>query len=342
MDRVVMPFNTDWLYRPEDRPSFARRSCSEKGFRRVSLPHANIELPWHNFDNAEYQFVSWYRKHFALPGELKGRRLFVRFDGVMIAAEVFVNGTKVASHKGGYVPSSVDITDHVTFGPRARNVMAVRVDSRERPDIPPYGGVADYLSFGGIYRDVWLTAVSPFFVADVFARPRDVLQEAKRLELSVALANESDAPRAGALTAELLDGRGRCLRRATSTEVEVSDRQVVELELTGLSRVKLWDLDSPEPLHGARHPVGGRPGARHHRGAAWLPPGGVHQGGAVPPERQGSQAVRPGPAPDLPPRGRRRSGPASEARRGNHEVGPRMQHRPHEPLPAVAPLPRPV
>jgi beta-galactosidase len=251
MDRVVMPFNTDWLYRPEDRPSFARRSCSEKGFRRVSLPHANIELPWHNFDNAEYQFVSWYRKHFALPRELKGRRLFVRFDGVMIAAEVFVNGTKVASHKGGYVPLGVDITDHVTFGPRARNVMAVRVDSRERPDIPPYGGVADYLSFGGIYRDVWLTAVSPFFVADVFARPRDVLQEARRLELSVALANESEAPRAGALTAELLDGRGRCLRRATSAEVEVSDRRVVELELTGLSRVKPWDLDSPD-LYTAR------------------------------------------------------------------------------------------
>src|ERR1019366_9257500 len=153
MQRIVQNLNVDWLYLPQDFKKAARKICPEGKFRKVSLPHTNIELPYHNFSEQEHCFVSWYRRHFIVPKEARGRRVFIDFAGVMIAATVFVNGKPAGpEHKGGYTPFSFDITDLVKIG--KSNVLSVRVDSTERKDIPPFGHVVDYLTFGGIYRDV--------------------------------------------------------------------------------------------------------------------------------------------------------------------------------------------
>ncbi|MFN8561901.1 MAG: hypothetical protein U0703_09835 [Anaerolineae bacterium] len=114
----------------------------------MTLPHANVVLPYHNFDNLEYQFISTYRKRFTLPEPLNGRRLYVDFDGAMIAATVSINGHSFDEHDGGYVPFSFDLTDYLRDGERP----AGEVDSTERPDIPPYGYIVDYLTFGGLPR----------------------------------------------------------------------------------------------------------------------------------------------------------------------------------------------
>ncbi len=58
----------------------------------------------------------------------------------------------------------------------------MRLDSTERPDVPPNGNVVDYLTFGGIYRDVHLRYVEPVHIADVFVRPLDVLTDAPKLK----------------------------------------------------------------------------------------------------------------------------------------------------------------
>jgi beta-galactosidase len=245
MDRTIIPLNTDWLYCPDDKPSFSRRRCSEKAFAPVSLPHTNVELPYHNFDNQEYQFVSWYRKHFTLANRLSGHRILIEFDGVMMAAEVYVNGRKLADHKGGYVPFTVDATEVVKLGKEADNVIAVRVDSHERADIPPCGGMVDYLTFGGIYRDVRILAVNPLHIAGVFARPCDVLERTKRLEVSVELANASAGKRRAALVAELLDPCGKVVGRAEAERPVAEEAGIVEMKLESLKGIRLWQLDDP-------------------------------------------------------------------------------------------------
>ncbi len=50
-------------------------------------------------------------------------------------------------------------------------MLAVEVDSTERPDIPPFGENIDYLTFGGIYREVGLRIVPPVFIENIFAKP---------------------------------------------------------------------------------------------------------------------------------------------------------------------------
>ena len=107
--------------------------------------------------------------------------MFADFDGVMVNATVVLNGVTVAAHQGGYLPCSAELTGHLAPGD---NVLAVVVDARwldVPPDNPP-GGTAsvDYLQPGGIYRDVTLRVVPDVFIADVFAKPVNVLSRGPR------------------------------------------------------------------------------------------------------------------------------------------------------------------
>ena len=137
--RQVVRLNQEWLYLPKNKVEARLPEFDETGFHPVTLPHTNVELPWHNFNDQEYQFVSWYRRHVNAPQSWQGKRLLLQFDGVMIAAKVWVNGKPVGEHKGGYTPFTFDVTDAIALG--RDNVIAVCVDSRERTDIPPFGNV---------------------------------------------------------------------------------------------------------------------------------------------------------------------------------------------------------
>lgn len=143
--RTLIPFNDGWLYHPEPVDDTA----PDSRFEPVTLPHANIVLPHHNFDNAEYQFISTYRRRFTPPELEPGQRLFVDFEGAMIASTVALNGVRLGEYRGGFTPFSFDLTDQLVPG---GDLLTVHLDSRERTDIPPYGFVVDYLTFGNLPR----------------------------------------------------------------------------------------------------------------------------------------------------------------------------------------------
>lgn len=181
--RSEILFNDGWLFLPEK----VDQSKPDSAFESVTIPHTNKMFPHHSFDDAEYQFISTYRKRFALPEALNGRRLFLDFDGAMIATTVTINGHTFEEYKGGYTPFSFDITDFVNAD--GENVLDVHVDSTERRDIPPYGHVIDYMIFGGIYRDVKLRYVEPVYIKNVFVKPFDVLTDHPCLEVDVTVHN---------------------------------------------------------------------------------------------------------------------------------------------------------
>ena len=160
-------------------------------------------FPWHSFDEKEFQFVSIYRRHFKLAPP-PGRRVFVDFAGVMTAATVTINGHKLGEYRGGYTPFSFDLTPHLNAD--GSNVLAVEVDSTERPDIPPFGENIDYLTFGGIYREVALRIVPPVFIENMFAKPVDVLERWPPRGSEVPARAAQPAERALTLKVELRDG----------------------------------------------------------------------------------------------------------------------------------------
>ena len=233
--RRVYSLNRNWLFRRSAVPGADSPGFDESGFRPVTLPHSNIELPWHGFNDKDYEFVSTYRRHFVAPPSWQGKRVFVDFDGVMTASKLTFNGRRFPEYRGGYTPFSFELTPHLKLD--ADNLLVVTVDSTERPDIPPFGGAIDYLTFGGIYREVALRIVPPVYIENLFAKPVDVLEGGRRVEVKCVL--DGQATDAHTVKVELRDGA----RVLSSAEGPLSAQP---LTLSNLGTVELWDLDHPK------------------------------------------------------------------------------------------------
>ena len=177
--RQIKFINSNWLYRAEFKEEYINGNINENDFTKVDIPHTNIELPYNYFDEREYQFISCYAKRLNLDSNNKGKKIYVDFEGVMLACDVYLNGNHITSHKGGYTPFSADITDFIKYD--EENILVVKVDSTERKDIPPYGNVVDYLTYGGIYREVSLRIVDQTHINNIYTRTYNCLEESKKL-----------------------------------------------------------------------------------------------------------------------------------------------------------------
>ena len=132
----------------------------------VRLPHTVQEMPLHYGDHTAYQMVCGYRRKLELGKELAGKRLFLQFDGAAHIATVYVNGQELTTHCCGYTAFRVEITDAVKLD--GTDLLAVRLDTTENPAIPPFGFVVDYLTYGGLYREVWLDVKDRSFIEDLY------------------------------------------------------------------------------------------------------------------------------------------------------------------------------
>lgn len=236
--RSIIRFNHDWLYIPQAVDA----TTPDSDFESITIPHTNKTLPWHNFDDQEYQFISTYRKRFTLDYGINGRRVYLDFDGVMQATTVTINGHTFPEHKGGFTPFSFDLTEYLN--PEGENLLEVQVDSNERSDIPPHGGQVDYLVFGGIYRDVYLRLVDPVHISNVRVKTFDVLTDNPRVEVDVWVKNQSDIEQKKAIYAGF---------EVTENHVAENQQQVIinayeTIKYTlniSTPNVEIWSLENP-------------------------------------------------------------------------------------------------
>ena len=134
--------------------------------QEVRIPHTCKELPFHYFDEEDYQMLSGYRKFILIPKEWEKKQLLLTFEGVAHGCEVFINEIKAGEHFCGYTAFTLDISKLVVYG--EKNLITVKVDSREDLNIPPFGNVIDYMTYGGIYRDVYLELKEENYLQEVF------------------------------------------------------------------------------------------------------------------------------------------------------------------------------
>ena len=217
--------NNDWLWSPEyDEQMVGPAYEGEGSMQHVRIPHTVKVTPLNYFDAHEYQMVSCYRNTFTAPEEWKGKKVFVTFDAVAHDAEVFINGLFAAKHSCGYTAFTVDLTEHLRFG--GDNVIAVKCDSNETLNVPPFGFVIDYMTYGGIYREVHLDVKENDFIRDVFVYAG----------MNKKVRIQTDVEGEGELAAKITDTRdgkivfeGPCGKDA---EIEVPEAE-------------LWTLESP-------------------------------------------------------------------------------------------------
>ena len=169
MTKLRIYVNNDWQFAYNFNENMLSADYDGSALESVRIPHTTKELPFNYFSEDEYQTISLYRKSLFAEEEWRGNRVLLTFDGVAHYAEVFLNGEKIGEHYSGYTAFTLDLTDHLRYG--EDNTLAVKVDSRESLNIPPFGNVIDYMTYGGIYREVYLDIKNPTYIADIFVKP---------------------------------------------------------------------------------------------------------------------------------------------------------------------------
>lgn len=240
--RKTVRLNNDWYYQPRFDADMIK-DHDLKGFEKVNLPHTNVELPYNYFDEKDYQIVSCYKKWFEVDRIEDNQSVFMRFEGVMTMAEVFINGTSVGKHVGGYTPFELDITEQVNFD--SANIMTVMVDSRELSDIPPFGGQIDYLTYGGIYREVELRIYDSIYIKNARIEARGILEEKKSLMIHMQTISNVETVTDAVLEVILEDMEGnRVYDHQVTIDINSGDG-MFEILCEDIAGIRLWDLDNP-------------------------------------------------------------------------------------------------
>ncbi len=168
----------------------------------VALPHT-----WNAQDalsgKLDYKRgIGNYERKLYIEPAWKGKRLFIRFDGVNSIANVFINGKHIGEHRGGYSAFVFEITDLVNYG--KDNRLLVRVNNAEQLDVMPL--VGDFNFYGGIYRDVSLmvteaVCISPLDYASpgVYLMQNEVTDNKAEVSTTVCLSNHGSARQVKAL-----------------------------------------------------------------------------------------------------------------------------------------------
>ena len=220
--REITDFNDNWRFGGDD----------------VRLPHTCVELPFNYFDETSYQHVFVYEKTFSASNDWEGREVSVVFEGAMANARVLLNNAAITTHSDGYTPFSARLNEHLKPG---ENLLRVEIDGSENPDIPPFGGRIDYLTYAGIYREVSLCVTSPVSISSCKIETPNALATSKSLTAAITLENPQALKISGKLSAVLKDASGD----AIAEQVVDCTSDTLTLAMDKLADIKLWDIHSP-------------------------------------------------------------------------------------------------
>ncbi|EJC75879.1 beta-galactosidase/beta-glucuronidase [Rhizobium leguminosarum bv. trifolii WSM2012] len=233
--RSVVSFNEGWSF----HEGFGQRLLeSFDAAKSVSLPHTAVELPFNYFDESSYQRAFTYQKVLRWLPEFEGREVLLVFDAAMADSVVYLNGEEIIAHKDGYTPFEARLTGKLIKG---ENLVTVKIDGSENPAIPPFGGRIDYLTYAGIYRDVWLKVTDPVSIRNLKIETADVLAPEKSATIRVDIANPVGRSFSATVTATLKQADGTVI--ATAATETIGDR--TRLSFGGLTGITLWDITDP-------------------------------------------------------------------------------------------------
>lgn len=234
-------WNRGWQFARQFDRSLLQADLAGGALERVDLPHTTAETPLHCFDESVYQMDCAYRRVFTPEEGWRGRRALLNIGAAGHSAQVYLNGELLAEHRCGYTAFQAELTDGLLFG--RENVLVIRVDSREDQDIPPFGKVIDYMTFGGLYREVWLEIREQAYLADVFVRTRNVLKDAPVLDSRVTV-DIGGRRETVMIRDDDLDGFDirQTLLNANGTVFRTLPPHALRHEVPG---VELWDVDCP-------------------------------------------------------------------------------------------------
>ena len=263
----VLPFNDGWRFHRGDAPGADAESFDDSAWRTLDVPHDwTIEdLPTHAdegrgaewtggvtplrtgpFDlyESEGQMatgwtvggIGWYRKTFARPELPPGGKAELRFEGVYMNSDVWINGIHLGNHPYGYTESAFDITPHLKDG---QNIVAVQVKNT--------GKNSRWYSGSGIFRKVWIDTFGDLRIPayGVFAIMPEVAADAALVNLEVTVENGASAARHASVRARLLDPSGAVAGEAQAPVHTDANSSTTATCAIRLANPHLWSPVNP-------------------------------------------------------------------------------------------------
>ena len=263
-------FNSGWLFKrqahgggalgsfdrnaalgTEVEPEFLQASqaaYSDSSWDQIFLPHT-----WNAHDGSDeiagyFRGLGWYRKHFILGEELRGKRIFLEFEGVNQVSEFWLNGKRIGEHKGGYTSFEFDVTEHAQFGPTG-NVLTVKVNNVYDKNIAPTIKT-DLTFYGGIYRDVWLRVSEPVYLSTVYWRTPTVSESSADVDVFAFVGNPDRHAGNFKILHEIVDAEGKVVGTDTSSiaSTALSNNDLLQRRLR-VTTPRLWSPDFPNLYH---------------------------------------------------------------------------------------------
>lgn len=254
--RTVYSMNPAWRMYKGSLKGAEQPGFNDKEWNLVSLPDGIEYVPTEASGCVNYQGEVWYRKHFTPEASWKGKQLFLHFEAIMGKSKVWINGTLVNEHFGGFLPVIANITEYIKYG--EDNVIAVWADNSNDPSYPP-GKPQDQLDFtycGGIYRDCWMIVHNNVFITDpnyenetagggLFVSFGQISKKSAEVRLDAHIRNLSDKSFSGKVAYQLFDKDNRLVCQADkSFSVSKGKARKTSLTLT-VENPELWEPDSP-------------------------------------------------------------------------------------------------
>ncbi len=248
-----------WIFLQSDAAEGQAADTDVSGWKPVTVPHTWNRVGYyltgqggtHTADTVDkYLGKGWYRNSFTVPRDMRGKRVWLEFDAASRSADIWVNGTKVGAHQGGFSRFRVDVTSAIR--PGAPNLLAVQVDNT-RPvagsttaDILPLTG--DFFVHGGLYRPVKLITTSDLHIdmmdhggSGIRTHSAQISSDSADVMAEVRVTNAAASSRAATVVARLLDVSGAEVGRAQSRVVLPSGTTQSASITLAVARPRLWN-----------------------------------------------------------------------------------------------------
>ncbi len=231
-------FNSDWKLQIGDVKGAEAKNFNDKEWKRVTLPHAFNEDEAFKVPIAQLtDTVTWYRKHFRLPEEAKGKKVFAEFEGVRMGADFYLNGHHLGFHENGVMAVGFDLTPYINYG--GDNVIAVRTDNswtyRERATNQRYqwNDKNFNANYGGIPKNVWLHVTDDVYQTlplysnlgttgvYIYATDIEVGNRKAVINAESEVRNETKRPVSVGYNVEVIDPEGKTVGSFNSASIEI-------------------------------------------------------------------------------------------------------------------------
>ena len=233
--------NGEWQFEFDQGDTGLERGLLERELNDKIIVPFCPESKLSGIENHDYHNAVWYRRELTIPETWTGKRVLLHFQAVDYDATVWVNGTEVGRHRGGFSPFSCDLNgvakagDTVTLVIRARDThVHPQPRGKQARSYGPEGAI--YVRTTGIWQSVWLEPVPDI----ALRRPRitpDVANGMLRLEQPI-----TQNKKGLELVATLSDDQGEVVTASCSAAFDLAPR--LDLKIPE-ARQRLWSMDDP-------------------------------------------------------------------------------------------------